>query len=55
MPYTYPAKKGWKIPKQKYKLNNWSAYHEALHQRGNIEGWISDAAIAQEYEGLFSA
>lgn len=50
MPYTYPAKKGWKIPKQKYKLNNWSAYNEALRQRGNIEVWISDEAIAQWYE-----
>jgi len=50
MPYSYPTKKGWKIPKQQYKINNWSAYNEALRQRGDIEVWIADEAIEQWYE-----
>ncbi len=46
----YPEKKNWKVPKQKYKINNWSAYNEALRQGGDIEVWISDEAIAKWYE-----
>ncbi|RUR06054.1 hypothetical protein ELY15_13600 [Legionella sp. km772] len=26
MPNKYPQKKGWNVPKQKYKLTNWSDY-----------------------------
>jgi len=50
MPYHYPAKKGWKVPKQQYKINNWPIYNEALRKRGDIEVWISDEAIEQWYE-----
>src|SRR4051812_35381138 len=50
MPYKYCHKKGWKVPKQHYKINNWPAYNEALRQRGNIEVWISDEAVTQWYE-----
>lgn len=45
MPNKYPEKKGWNVPKQTYKVSNWSDYNHALRERGNIEVWMSDAAI----------
>jgi len=50
MPYKYPTRKGWKVPKQKHKVINWSEYNKALRRRGDIEVWISDEAIEQWYE-----
>ena len=50
MPKKYPEKKGWKVPKQKFKVTNWSEYSESLRQRGNITVWLSDEAISQWYE-----
>jgi hypothetical protein len=50
MPNKYPKKKGWNVPKQKYKLTNWSDYNEALRQRGSIIVWLSAEAISQWYE-----
>jgi len=49
MPNKYPRKKGWKVPKQKYKLSNWSDYNEALRCRGDITVWLSEDAITQWY------
>ena len=42
--------KGWKIPKQKFKVTNWSEYNESLRRRGNITVWLSYEAISQWYE-----
>ena len=50
MPNKYAKKKGWDIPKQKYKLRNWSEYNEALRRRGDITIWLSADAVAQWYE-----
>lgn len=50
MPNKYPEKKGWRVPKQRYKINNWPEYNEALRQRGNIEIWLSEEAIDNWYE-----
>ena len=50
MPNKYPEKKGWRVPKQRYKISNWPEYNEALRQRGNIEVWLSDTAIENWYE-----
>jgi len=50
MPNKYPNKKGWQVPKQHYKINNWSEYNDALRCRGNIEIWMSDDAIEKWYE-----
>ena len=50
MPNKYPEKKGWKVPKQKYKLSNWSEYNESLRHRGSIDVWLSVDAISQWYE-----
>ena len=30
MPNKYPVKKGWDVPKQKYKVINWSDYNIAV-------------------------
>jgi len=43
-------KKGWNVPKQKYKLTNWSEYNDALRRRGDITVWLSEDAISQWYE-----
>lgn len=50
VPNKHPHKKGWKVPKQYYKIKNWRAYNQALCSRGNIEIWISDDAINNWYE-----
>ena len=50
MPNKYPKKKGWNVPKQKYKLTNWAEYNEALRRRGDITVWLSEEAIEQWYE-----
>ena len=33
------------IPKDKYKILNWTEYYESLKNRGSITLWISDEAI----------
>jgi len=50
MPNKYPNKKGWKLPKQRYKVSNWSEYTNALRKRGDIEVWISEEVIDSWYE-----
>ena len=50
MPNKYPKKKGWNVPKQKYKVLNWTDYTESLRQRGNITVWLSEDAVSQWYE-----
>lgn len=50
MPNKYPQKKGWNVPKQKYKVVNWSTYNESLRSRGSITVWLSEEAISQWYE-----
>ena len=50
MPNKYPEKKGWDVPKQKYKLSNWPEYNESLRRRGSIDVWLSPDAISQWYE-----
>ena len=50
MPYKYPKDKGWDVPKQKYKLRNWTAYTKALKNRGRIDFWLTKEAIANWHE-----
>ncbi len=50
MPNKYANKKEWKVPKQKYKLSNWSEYSDALRRRGEIDVWLSEEAISLWYE-----
>ena len=37
MPNKYAEKKEWNVPKQRYKLSNWSEYSDALRRRGEID------------------
>lgn len=50
MPNKYANKKGWKLPKKKYKASTWSSYNKALRRRGDIEIWLSDSAILNWFE-----
>ena len=50
MPYKYPQEHGWNVPKQKYKLKNWSQYSNALKNRGRIDLWLDKEAIDNWYE-----
>ena len=50
MPDKYPEKRGWNVPKQKYKVTNWSEYNKALRRRGDISVWLSDEAISQWFK-----
>ena len=50
MPNKYPEKKGWDVPKQKYRVSNWSDYNESLRSRGDITVWLSDDAIENWYQ-----
>jgi transposase len=50
MPYKYPKSKDWHVPKQKYKIINWSEYNQALKNRGSIDFWLTDDAVEQWHE-----
>jgi hypothetical protein len=50
MPHKFNAEHRVKIPKQKYRVANWSDYNESLRQRGDLTVWISEDAL-----GLWSA
>lgn len=50
MPNKYPNKKGWELPKQSYRIINWSDYNKSLKQRGSIEVWLSEDAISNWVE-----
>lgn len=50
MPNKCPNKKGWKLPKQSYRVSNWPDYNKSLKQRGNIEIWLSEDAISNWVE-----
>ncbi len=47
MPNKYPKKKGWNVPQQIYRVSNWPDYNNYLRNRGNIEFWLCDDAIAR--------
>ena len=49
MPNKYPLKKGLKIPKQRYRISNWREYNEPLHQRGQIEFWITEEEFCRNF------
>ena len=45
MPHKFNADRRGKIPKQKYRVTNWTEYNEGLRQRGDLIVWISDDAL----------
>ena len=46
MPHKYNADRRRHIPWPKRRVTNWSAYNEALRQRGSLTVWFTDDAIA---------
>jgi hypothetical protein len=46
MPHKSNAARRDKIPKQKYRVTNWSEYNEGLRQRGDLTVWICEDALA---------
>lgn len=46
MPFKHNATHRHIIPKQKYKITNWTRYEAGLRQRGSITFWVSDDAIS---------
>src|SRR5689334_19312377 len=46
MPHKYNADRRHHIPRSKRRVTNWSAYNEALRQRGSLTVWFTDQAIA---------
>lgn len=45
MPHKFNAARRDKIPKQKHRVTNWSAYNESLRRRGDLTVWISDEGL----------
>ena len=46
MPHKYNADRRHHIPRPKRRVTNWSAYNEALRQRGSLTVWFTEDAIA---------
>jgi hypothetical protein len=46
MPFKANAARRHHIPKQRYRVTNWSEYDAALRQRGSLTVWFSEEAIA---------
>jgi hypothetical protein len=46
MPHKFNAARRDKIPRQKYRVTNWTEYNESLRRRGDLTVWISDDALA---------
>ncbi|WP_441999193.1 transposase [Microvirga sp. 2TAF3] len=46
MPFKANAARRHRIPKQRHRVLNWSAYDAALRQRGSLMVWFSEEAIA---------
>src|SRR3954464_4296621 len=46
MPHKYNANHRHHIPRPKRRVTNWSAYNEALRQRGSLTVWFTEEAIA---------
>src|ERR671916_1811835 len=45
MPFKANADRRHKIPRQRHRVTNWSAYEAGLRARGSLTVWFSDAAI----------
>ena len=45
MPHKFNADRRDKIPKQKYRVINWSEYNEGLRQRGDLTVWVNEDVL----------
>lgn len=46
MPYKANENRRHKIPKARYRVENWAAYDAALRRRGDLRIWVTPEAIA---------
>src|SRR3954471_9011516 len=46
MPFKHNAARRHRIPKTRYRIQNWPAYEAGLKRRGDLTLWLDDAAIA---------
>jgi hypothetical protein len=46
MPYKANEPRRQKIPKARYKIDNWAEYDAALRRRGSLTAWVTPEAIA---------
>ena len=46
MPFKFNAARRHRIPRARYRVQNWPQYEAGLKRRGNLTLWIDEAAIA---------
>jgi hypothetical protein len=46
MPYRFNELRRHKIPRARYRVQNWPAYDRALQQRGSMTVWVTPEALA---------
>src|SRR3712207_7324045 len=46
MPFKHNAARRHRIPKARYRVQNWPAYEAGLQRRGDLTLWLDEAAIA---------
>src|SRR3954451_21343001 len=46
MPYRFNEPRRHKIPRARYRVQNWPEYDRALQRRGDLTGWVTPEAIA---------
>ena len=46
MPFKYNAARRHRIPKTRYRIQNWPAYEAGLKRRGDLTLWLDESAIA---------
>jgi hypothetical protein len=46
MPYKANEPRRHKIPKARYKIENWAEYDAALRRRGSLTVWVTPEVIA---------
>ena len=47
MPFKHNAARRHRIPKARYRVQNWPAYEAGLKRRGDLTLWLDEAAIAE--------
>src|SRR4051812_45366567 len=46
MPYRFNEPRRHKIPRARYRVQNWPEYDRALQRRGGLTGWVTPPAVA---------
>src|SRR4051794_40176448 len=47
MPFKHNAARRHRIPKTRYRVQNWPAYEAGLKRRGDLTLWLDEAALAK--------